>query len=166
MVINRRLNQMKIKVLIINLLLILIIILSGCDRNRYYEKNYDMVGEAWHRDSVLIFEVPITDTVNPFHIVFNSRITGQYEFCNMYLFITTVMPNDTQRVDTLECFLADAKGKWLGKGFGSVWSNKIYFKRNIVFPYKGTYTFFIEQAMRTDELPHVLDAGLRIEKAL
>jgi gliding motility-associated lipoprotein GldH len=165
MVIDRTQNRMKAKVLIINLFLIGLIFLSACDQKRYYEKNYDMKGEAWHRDSVLVFEVQITDTINPFHIVFNNRITGQYEYCNMYLFITTVMPNETQRIDTLECFLADAKGKWLGKGFGSVWSNKIYFKRNIIFPYKGTYTFFIEQAMRTDALPNVLDAGLRIEKA-
>lgn len=157
---------MKTKLLILSLLLAGAGTFSACDQKCYYEKNYDMKGEAWRRDSVLVFEVPVTDTVNPFHIVFNTRITGQYEYCNMYLFVTTVMPNDTiQRIDTLECLLADAKGKWLGKGFGSVWSNKIYFKRNIIFPNKGTYTFFIEQAMRTDSLAHVLDAGLRIEKA-
>jgi gliding motility-associated lipoprotein GldH len=147
------------------LFIIVIVALYACDNRRVYEQNYSMKNEAWSRDSVLIFSVNMDDTINQYHIVFNNRITGQYPYCNMYLFITTLMPNHNQRVDTLECFLADEKGKWLGKGFGNVWSNKIYFKRNVVFPYKGTYTFYVEQAMRADELPHVLDAGLRIEKA-
>jgi gliding motility-associated lipoprotein GldH len=156
---------MKAKRIFIGLIFISGMVFTACDPARYYECNVDMNGEYWRRDSVLTFEVPITDTLQAYNIVFNNRITGQYPYCNMYLFITTNMPNNFQRTDTLECLLADEKGKWLGKGFGSVWSNKIYFKRDIIFPYKGTYTFFIEQAMRTDSLPHVLDAGLRIEKA-
>ena len=83
----------------------------------------------------------------------------------MFLFITIVAPDRSHQTDTLECILADKRGKWLGQGFGSVWTNTVSYKRNVIFPQSGTYTFYIEQAMRVEDLPHVLDAGLRIEKA-
>ena len=59
----------------------------------------------------------------------------------------------------------DPTGKFLGKGFGSVWSNKIRYRTNIRFPFSGNYKFTIEQAMRDEQLEHILSAGIRIEKA-
>lgn len=146
--------------------LIFIAFMAACDSNRVYEQNYDFEGETWHKDSVLEFEVEIIDTLGVYNIYFNNRITGQYPYSNLFLFITTEFPDSNNRVrDTLECFLAEPDGEWLGKGFGNIWTNKIPYRKNIRFPMKGTYLFKIEQAMRTDELPHVLDAGLRIETA-
>ncbi len=140
-------------------------VLSCSNQSTLYENNVDMRDEQWNRDSVLIFEVPVTDTATPYNILFCNRITGQYPYSNMYLFITITAPDRSHQTDTLECLLAGKRGKWLGKGFGNVWSNSIVYKRNVVFPQSGTYTFYIEQAMRIENLEHVLDAGLKIEKA-
>ncbi len=136
----------------------------SCGNSVMYDRVVDMPDEQWNRDSILMFEVPVTDTIGAYNILFCNRITGQYPFSNMFLFITITAPDRTHQTDTLECLLADKRGKWLGKGFGSVWTNEIVYKRNIVFPKKGNYTFYIEQAMRIENLEHVLDAGLRIEK--
>ena len=138
----------------------------SCTRNTsIYERNIDMPGEQWNRDSVLVFEVPVSDTIGAYNILFCNRITGQYPYSNMYLFITIMAPDRSHQTDTLECLLADKRGKWLGRGFGNVWANTITYKHNIVFPTSGTYIFYIEQAMRIENLEHVLDAGLKIEKA-
>lgn len=137
--------------------------LAACGKPMLYERDFDMPNEQWNRDSVLAFEVPITDTVGAYNILFQNRITGQYPYSNMYLFVTVVSPNRTHQTDTLECILADSRGKWLGKGFGNIWTNTVQYKKNIIFPERGTYTFYIEQAMRIENLPHVLDAGIRIE---
>lgn len=137
----------------------------SCGNSAMYDRVVDMPGEQWNRDSVLTFEVPVTDTTNSYDILFCNRITGQYPYSNMFLFITIIAPDRTHQTDTLECLLADKRGKWLGKGFGNVWTNSVTYKRNIIFPESGTYTFYIEQAMRIENLQHVLDAGLKIEKA-
>lgn len=137
---------------------------ASCTNSAMYDCSFDMPGEQWNRDSVLAFKVEVTDTVTPYNILFCNRITGQYPYSNMFLFITIVAPDRSRQTDTLECILADKKGKWLGRGFGSVWSNTINYKHNIIFPQSGAYTFYIEQAMRVENLPHVLDAGLKIEK--
>ncbi|MFA6400848.1 MAG: gliding motility lipoprotein GldH [Salinivirgaceae bacterium] len=137
----------------------------SCDPNRFYENNVDFANESWSKDSVAIFEVEITDTLTVYNIYLNNRINGQYEYSNLYLFITTQLPNEQLMRDTLECILADPTGRWLGKGFGSVWSNRIPYRRNIRFPLTGKYTFYVEQAMREEELKHILNAGIRIEKS-
>jgi gliding motility-associated lipoprotein GldH len=137
----------------------------SCDPNRFYEKNVDFANESWSKDSIAIFEVEITDTLTVYNVYLNNRINGQYEYSNLYLFITTQLPNEQLMRDTLECILADPTGRWLGKGFGSVWSNRIPYRRNIRFPFTGKYTFYVEQAMREEELKHILNAGIRIEKS-
>mgnify|MGYP001769078661 CR=1 FL=1 len=137
----------------------------ACDPNRFYENNVDFKSETWHKDSVAIFDVEIPDTFGVYNIYLNSRINGQYGYSNLYLFVTTLLPNEQIIRDTLECILADVNGKWLGKGFGNIWSNKIPYRKYIRFPQKGKYTFYIEQAMREDELKHILNAGIRIENA-
>jgi gliding motility-associated lipoprotein GldH len=146
------------------LLLLGVLWLTACDSKRIFEQNIDFTNESWHRDSVIVFNINITDTLTLHNIYINSRITGQYQYSNMYVFIHSQLPNQNRFTDTLECILAAPDGRWLGKGYGHVWSNQVLYKKNIRFRHPGTYQFAIEQAMRTDELEHVLDAGIRIEK--
>lgn len=144
--------------------LILAILFASCGKDAMYSRYVDMPDEQWNRDSVLRFDVNVDDSTSVYDISFCNRITGQYQYSNMFLFITIVAPDKSHQTDTLECILADNKGKWLGKGFGNIWSNNIVYKQNVIFPQKGNYSFYIEQAMRIENLPHVLDAGLKIEK--
>lgn len=156
---------MKIKYhFIIFILTILAFSITSCDSNRIYENNQDIANHLWNKDSIFIFNVEITDTITPCNIYINNRITSQYPNNNLYLFITTYFPDKEKIRDTIECILADKTGKWYGKGFGDVWSYQIPYKKNVIFPHKGTYSFEIEQAMRTVNLPNVLDIGLRVEK--
>jgi gliding motility-associated lipoprotein GldH len=156
---------MKRATTIVAIAISLLLAVAACTSDAVYDYSYTMPDEQWNRDSILIFNVEVTDTVTPNNILFCNRITGQYLYSNMYLFITIVAPDRTRQTDTLECILADKRGKWLGRGFGSVWSNTVTYKHNVVFPRSGVYTFYVEQAMRIENLPHVLDAGLRIEQS-
>lgn len=146
-------------------LVIMSIIFMACDESRILDENKDFINETWHKDSALVYSVDVEDTLVVYNIFINNRITRQYEYSNLYLFIDTEFPNNKIIRDTMECILLDPNGKFLGKGFGSVWSNKIRYRTNIRFPFSGKYKFTIEQAMRDEQLEHVLSAGIRIEKA-
>ncbi len=139
-------------------------LIQSCSNNTMYEQNVSFKNEQWHKDSSLVFNVEVTDTNQVYDIYFYTRISGNYPYQNMYLFINSQLPNNKQMTDTVEYILAEPNGKWLGKGFGSVWSYKLPYRRYIKFPFVGTYTFTIQQAMRTDNLSSVLDAGIGIEK--
>ena len=61
--------------------------------------------------------------------------------------------------------LADERGQWLGDGMGDIWDNRILFKKDFKFPQTGKYRFELEQAMRINPLPGIMDVGMRIERA-
>lgn len=114
----------------------------------------------------LVFNVPVSDTVNRYNIFITVRNADSYDFNNLYLFIDINSPMKITERDTMECILADADGRWLGNGLGDIWDNKILFKKNIKFQKPGTYQFIINQAMRVDSLHMIMDAGLSIEKSV
>jgi gliding motility-associated lipoprotein GldH len=93
------------------------------------------------------------------------RNAGGYQFSNLFIFFTTTIPSGKMERDTIEITLADETGKWLGDGLGDIWDNRQLFKSNFRFPEKGTYTFTLEQAMRVNPLPQIMDVGIRIERA-
>jgi gliding motility-associated lipoprotein GldH len=136
----------------------------SCDSKRVFEENKEISDVIWDANEKISFEVPITDTTTPNNLFINVRNADDYPYSNLYLFITTTFPNGKLSKDTLECILADDQGNWLGSGLGDLWDNQIPFKKNVRFPVSGKYTFEIEQAMRKDKLPLIVDVGLRIEK--
>lgn len=148
----------------------IIITLVACSNKRVYEKNIAIPDYKWHKDSIAYFRVDIEDTtsLNSFYI--NIRHSGVYKYSNIYLFVNTSLPSGKYFRDTVECILADDKGRWLGDGSGDVLDNQVLFKKDIRFPEKGQYVFEFEQAMRAgrdaymEVLPGVMDVGLKIEK--
>jgi gliding motility-associated lipoprotein GldH len=145
-------------------LLPLLFVFISCDNERFYEKNHSISNSNWNVKEELKFEVDIEDTSSLYDFYINLRNTGGYAYSNIFLFVNTEFPDGNLSRDTIECFLADVHGKWLGSGSGDIWDNRILFKRNVIFPQKGTYKFSYEHAMRTENLAEIMDAGLRIEK--
>ena len=118
----------------------------------------------WHKDNIIEYNVPVNDTLNGFDIQIHLRNDYKYQYRNIWMFIETSAPNGNVLRDTVEFFLADQSGKWLGKGLGNINELVLDYKKNIRFPVGGIYHFKIEQAMRTDDLESIMDVGLRIKK--
>jgi gliding motility-associated lipoprotein GldH len=150
--------------IILFLFLLSSLALTSCDNNRLYERNTPIAKDGWKASDKARFFVTVEDTLTPNTFYINLRNSGTYRYSNIFLFFNTEFPNGKIAHDTIECLLADDKGKWLGKGSGDLYDNRILFKRNVRFPRKGTYKFTIEQAMRIDPLEGISDVGLRIEK--
>lgn len=144
-------------------LLPVLFLFSSCDSVRVFEKNEKISDAIWNKDEKVSFVVNVTDTINSHNFYINVRNADGYPYSNIYIFITTVFPDQKFSRDTLECILADESGGWLGKGLGDIFDNQILFKKGVRFPVQGKYTFTMEQAMRTEELPLIMDVGMRIE---
>jgi gliding motility-associated lipoprotein GldH len=138
--------------------------LSSCDPGRIYENNIPIDPLGWQVANKIPFELDVTDTLALLNFYINIRHTTDYKYRNIFLFVDTFFPEGTQSRDTVEIMLADAKGKWFGKGIGNIRSNQVLLKRGFSFPMKGHYKFRIEQGMREPELTGVRDVGIRIEK--
>lgn len=141
------------------------VLVVSCDKQKVFEEFDSIPGHNWKSTDAINFNVNINDTVSSHNVLIAIRNTGQYEFSNLYLFVTATSPDGNQVRDTTEIILADDHGKWLGKGSSAIYSLYHPFRKNIRFPVKGIYRFNIEQAMWIKELEHISDVGLRIEKA-
>ena len=143
----------------------IIALFSSCDNNRFFEKNKELVNETWNYKNKLVFDVDVKDTLSSYHFFLNLRNRKSYPYSNFYFFFHSVSPNGHAIKDTIHCVLANPAGKWLGSGAGNIIDNRILFKNNVRFAKSGKYHFEVEQAMREEDLPFILDAGLRIEFA-
>ena len=140
--------------------------LSSCDKEVVFEKNISIPGYSWDMKNILRLETEISDTSSPYNIYINVRNGSSYEFSNLFLFMTTVTPKGEVAHDTLELTLADARGKWMGNGSGDVWDSRILFKKGFRFPEAGLWHFELQQAMRMNPLPGIMDAGMRVERSV
>jgi len=139
------------------------------DNNTVFEENVEITDARWAVGERAVLTVDITDTVSQHNFLINVRNTEEYPYRNLYVFLKTTFPNGKSSRDTVGLYLADASGRWLGSGNGYLNSGRypsarVMYAYNKRFPVSGTYTFEIEQAMRTDTLVGIRNIGLRIEK--
>ncbi len=139
-------------------------VFASCDKNLVFEKNLPIPENGWNKDSVMVFNVPVIDTLLNNNLYINVRNDIKYKYSNLWLFITIDQPGDTSITDTFEITLADPSGKWLGEGFGGIKSRQVIFKRNVYFPVSGEYKINIRQGMRENVLKGITDIGIRVEK--
>lgn len=137
----------------------------SCDGTRLYEENREVNGGVWDMKQKLAFDFEIPDTTTKYNFYFNVRNTDEYPYSNLYVFFHTSFPNGKMGNDTIEFPLADEQGRWYGKGQGDVHDCRLIFRKGVRFPLAGKYHMEIEQAMRMEQLPGVIDAGIRIERA-
>ena len=140
-------------------------LLIACQDNAIFEENHALADASWNTDEPVQFQFAVDDTVSRYDLFINLRNGDAYPYMNLFLFVKMNFPNGRTALDTVECFLADPTGKWLGSGIGDVYDNRFLFKKNRSFPVPGTYKIEIRQAMRVDDLPDVYDVGLRIAPA-
>jgi len=136
----------------------------SCDRRRVFESYKELDKNGWNKDSVVVFNFPLTDTIRNNNLLINIRNKGNYPYSNIYLFLTVNSPDGAIKTDTVEFTLAEPSGKWKGSGIGGLYDNQILYKSSIYFPKKGNYKFSIKQGMRDNVLQGIRDIGIRVEK--
>ena len=144
--------------------ILLIIGIQSCDRKRVFEAYRTLDKKGWNKDSLVVFNVKLTDTTRNHNLYVNIRNKGTYPYSNLWLFLSIGSPDGKILTDTVEFSLAEASGRWKGSGIGDLHDNHILYKSSVYFPHKGDYTFQIKQGMRDNVLQGIRDIGLRIEK--
>ena len=137
-------------------------IVASCDSDVVFEENKSIDGGQWDKTNAINFEFEIADTNTLHNIFINLRNGENYPFSNLYLFAELEFPNGKKATDTLQCFLADQTGKWLGSGLGDIYDHRLIYKERKQFPMTGNYRLSLRQGMRTDKLEGIRDVGIRL----
>ena len=158
---------MKIKNSILFLLVALSII--SCDKKRVFDE-YKSVGNSWHRDSIITFQLPKFDESKKYNLFVNIRDNNDYPFDNLFLIVSLEQPNKKVIVDTLEYKMANPDGTLMGEGFSDIKESKLFYKDKVDFKLKGNYKIHIQQAVRQtgkvagiDNLKGITEIGFRVE---
>ncbi len=143
----------------------------GCGKGPVYSEFQPLEDGSWERDEIKEFKISGLEENQNYQIYINVRNDNKYPYSNLFLITELEYPDGATYVDTLEYTMAKADGTWLGKGYGSIKENKLWYKENINFTDTGVYTVRIEHAMRKNgtvdgvvELPGITDVGVEIEK--
>lgn len=150
------------------LLLLITAFFFSCDKKRAFDE-YKSVGSAWHKDSIVTFNLPELDSTKRYDLFINLRDNNNYKYNNLFLIVTLEKPNGYTKVDTLEYQMADPDGTLLGDGFTDIKESKLFYKENVRF--RGKYKVNIKQVVRetgkvpgVESLEGITEVGLRIEK--
>jgi gliding motility-associated lipoprotein GldH len=139
------------------------LLLIGCNSNSLYNQYRTFHSDGWDKDSVAHFSFAVHDTLSRYNVIVNLRYLATYPYQNFWMFINETSSDGTLVKDTVECYLADERGRWLGRGF-SVFSMPVLIAHDKQFKHAGNYTFVIRQGMRDDVLVGIAAIGLEIDK--
>lgn len=142
----------------------LTVVFYGCVKQDVYLKYHTVTTTGWHKDSLYGFDIQIKDTTPRYNIYVNIRNRGEYPYQNLWLFLSKLEPDSTLSKDSIECYLADDRGKWKGSGIGSVLQISILYQQNVKFPHAGVYKYKIGHGMRDSVLNGINDIGMQVEK--
>lgn len=139
--------------------------ITGCNHNEIYFEYQPVSANGWNKDSLLVYNIDVKDTISKFNIYVHIRHYGSYPYQNLWLFLDYKGVRDSiSQKDTIECYLADEYGKWLGNGVGAIKEMPVYFKQGIQFNDSGVYQIRIRQGMRDSVLTGINNVGIRVEK--
>lgn len=139
-------------------------IVAGCDSTRLYDKYHEITDAVWHKDSVIVFNVPVEDTLQTHNLYIQLRNETSYRFSNIWLFIEITRPGGEMLRDTFEVVLAEPSGRWLGKGYGGLKTQQVIYQRDVTFQSSGELKVEIGHGMREDNLQGIHDVGFRVER--
>ena len=138
--------------------------LLSCNSNDVFLSYKTIPLKGWGKDSLLTFDVAIKDTNAIYNLYVNVRNRGEYPYQNLWFFLSKKTPDNVLSKDSIECYLADKRGKWLGTGIGSVLEMPVLFQQKVKFNKAGIYQYKIAHGMRDSVLIGLNDIGFRVEK--
>lgn len=156
--------MIKAKPILFGFLILLSI--AGCKSDAVHKDLVDFDDYQWPMDDTQKFEFEIKDSGKMYNISYLLRNAIQYPFYNIYLKSALKDSSGNELKSGMEeLILFDEKtGEPLGDGLGDLYDHRIAAAqyKNIVFPYKGKYSFEIQQNMRPDPLVGILSIGFEI----
>ena len=88
---------------------------------------------------------------------------GNYQYSNLWLFVDCQTPDSIVVTDTVQYFLCDDYGKWIGKSsIGSLYTTTFLYQDSVKYSKPGSYKYSISQAMRHDILYGIANIGLKV----
>jgi gliding motility-associated lipoprotein GldH len=138
--------------------------LTACNKNVLVDSFHELPESGWSYNNIVQDSFEVKEPAFYHQMFANLRISGDYKYANIFLKLTIIAPDSSQKEEVVTLNLADKTGKWLGSGIG----DKITFQLPVLDKQKlkeaGIYRVKIEQYMRLENLQNVVAAGIMVEQ--
>ena len=152
----------------ITCLVMCLLLLTACDKNRVFEENYDFQERAWLATEQPAFEFYINNADRRYNLYANLRNEVSYPYSRLFFtYYLTDSSGVSVKKELVTQYLFDKKtGKPFGtSGLGDLYDHQVLLLKDFQFKTPGKYMIKFEQFMRLDTLPGVVSTGVRIEHA-
>lgn len=142
----------------------LMLSLWSCKQLDTFEQTVFFPAHQWASKNQPSFQFEIKDTISRYNIYVVIRHEDAYHFNNLWLNIITTAPSEKPITQKVNLQLANNSTGWLGSGMDDVFDHRIRITNSPIHLKKGVYQFSLQQIMRENPLPAMLNAGIRVEK--
>ncbi len=74
------------------LLMLVLFVVASCGNPGVFDQYKTIPANGWHKDSLLVFDVPISSTVQKHNLYISVRNDISYKYSNLWLFVEIVQP--------------------------------------------------------------------------
>jgi gliding motility-associated lipoprotein GldH len=138
--------------------------MTSCQKENLYNQTEVFKSAVWRANQVVSFTDTLTNISTPtVHLELTLRHTNKYAYQNIWLFILTETAN-TKSKDSINWTMVASDGKWLGNGWGSLYT-LTFPLHDLHFSITDTAQWFhlsIYQALNDSLLTGISDLGLRV----
>jgi gliding motility-associated lipoprotein GldH len=138
--------------------------MTACQSSVVFDEVVELGESGWHKDHKALFQVEVADTSQVLDVGMTFRHTDDYPYSNLWLFVDMQGEDGLMIKDTLEFFLSETDGRWLGHKKGDVFEVSALYKHAVKMSHPGSYTFEISQGMRREVLPHITSVEFWMQK--
>jgi gliding motility-associated lipoprotein GldH len=136
----------------------------SCTTVDLYEKTVPVPGHAWQNSFRPSFDFTIKDTTSLYQLYLVLRHNEKYNYTNIYINLYVQAPGqDSTLIIRRDLPLATSEKGWLATGIDDIYEHLAPLGEAQTLK-AGKYVFSIEQIMRDNPLPNILDVGIRVEK--
>lgn len=136
--------------------------LASCGEKPMFDQVYNFNNSTWTKEDTVKFVVPVSDTLTNHDFILSLRTTKEYLYSNLWIYVMVTAPDGSTSKMAQKFPLANPDGSWIGRVTGTLVESRLRFDSK-AFPVKGDYVFMLTNATQEEEIPYVMDIGLRIE---
>ena len=130
-----------------------------------FERNVPIPDHKWEGDFQPVIDFDLSDTTSTYKVYIVLRHNNKFSYNNLWVKAKVKEPGSQEwKSQQYDLLLATNDKGWLGSGMDDIFEHRILIQPQTRFVKPGKYEYSIQQIMREDPLPNVLNVGLRIEK--
>ena len=154
---------MRNKLFLTILILAVVVVLTGCDRQTVYSHYEHVPLEGWEKVDTLFFEVPPVKEAGTYQQEIGIRTDISFPFQSISLNVAQdVFPQGVHTQTTKNCVLYDETGKERGSGI-SRFQYEVYLK-DIQLNQGDSLRIYVTHNMRREIMSGVTDIGIILKK--